>query len=217
MAKKNKRPIYEMQIDMLDADNGIQAISLVSSPAIQEGWVALSEQHKVELKVIDSVKQVVTGPVLIPGQLILRIDESTGEEYDIMFPAETVAKAAELYMRRQQNLNATIEHKVSTQQVEFYESWISVDSKKDKSAVLLGKEYPVGTWFVSAKITDSELFSEAVMTGKLTGFSLEGLFSEKLIKASAANIDVEASNFDPNESKLQELTIILEEYLSSLK
>ena len=61
-------PIFEVTID----DNeklGIDEIALVSSPAIEELWVAMSKEEEIKLSA-DGDKQILTGPALIPDKLI---------------------------------------------------------------------------------------------------------------------------------------------------
>lgn len=101
--------------------------------------------------------------------------------------------------------------------VNLVESWIVADSAKDKSYALLGKKYPVGTWMGSMKIDNNEIWMQYVKTGKVHGFSIEAMLGQKLIEQSAVNIPNEGVDLDPEELKLQDLRIILEEYLSTLK
>jgi len=37
--RKKRKKVYEMQIDEMDNQSGVFAISLVSDPAIEENWV----------------------------------------------------------------------------------------------------------------------------------------------------------------------------------
>jgi hypothetical protein len=57
------------------------------------------------------------------------------------------------------------------------ESWIVEDPKKDKSA-LYGMEMPKGTWMVSMKIDNDEIYEKAVQK-EIRGFSIEGYFADK--------------------------------------
>ena len=63
--------IIELFIDESNLEDGIDAISLVESPAIEENFVALSK-HKVEFKTIDSEKRIIVGLALVPDKLIYR-------------------------------------------------------------------------------------------------------------------------------------------------
>ena len=39
---------------------------------------------------------------------------------------------------------------------------------------------PVGTWMVSVKVNNDEIWEEFVKTKRVKGFSIEGFFSDKL-------------------------------------
>jgi hypothetical protein len=181
--RKPRKKVYEMQIDEMDNMSGVFAISLVSDPAIEENWVYMSKQKPTNLAQISADKRLLLGPVLVPSKLIPRIDEETGEEYDITFTPETIEKAAHLYMQRQMNNNATLEHSEDVQDVSTVESWIIVDPEKDKS-VKFGMNYPKGTWMAMMKVNNPEIWNDFVKTGKIKGFSIEGMLGHELVKAS---------------------------------
>ena len=67
-------PVYKIGINEEDDRTGVKVVSFVSSPAIEEGFVALSKAKEKEFVALaDDVKQVITGPALIPDIEILRI------------------------------------------------------------------------------------------------------------------------------------------------
>jgi hypothetical protein len=59
------------------------------------------------------------------------------------------------------------------------ESWIIEDEQKDKSRIY-GLEMPVGTWMVSMKVNNDDVWNNYVKTGKVKGFSIEGFFVDKV-------------------------------------
>ena len=178
-----KKKVYSMFIDEEDMDAGVFAISLVESPAIEANWITLSKQLKIELATADTEKRILLGPVLIPNKLIPRLDEETGEEYDIKFDEAVIEKAAQLYMMRQHNNDATLEHAESINDLSVVESWLVVDSKNDKSNAY-GLSYPIGTWMVMMKVNNPIIWEDYVKNGVVKGFSLEGLFGHNLVEAS---------------------------------
>jgi len=182
MAEKKKK-IYKMFIDEEDMDSGVFAISLVADPAIESNWIYLSKQHRIELAEVNKEKRLLLGPVLIPNKEIPRIDDVTGEEYDIVFDEAVIEKAAQLFLQRQHNNSSTLEHETELNDISIVESWLVADSKADKSNAY-GLSYPKGTWLVMAKVNNDEIWSEYVKTGKVKGFSLEGLFGHNLVEAS---------------------------------
>ena len=182
MATSKKR-VYKMFIDEEDMDSGVFAISLVADPAIESNWIYLSKQHKIELAEVNKEKRLLLGPVLIPNKEIPRIDDETGEEYDIVFDEAVIEKAAQLFLQRQHNNSSTLEHERPIDDISIVESWLVADPKADKSNAY-GLSYPKGTWLVMAKVNNDEIWSEYIKTGKVKGFSLEGLFGHNLVEAS---------------------------------
>lgn len=166
--------IIELIIDENNLEDGIEAISLVESPAIEENFVALS-RHKVEFKSVDNEKRIVVGLALVPDKEIFR--KSGDYAYKIMFSKETVKKASELYLKRLKNNNATIEHELAVKGVSLIESWIVEDPNMDKTN-LYKLDAPEGAWAVVMKIDNDEIW-EDVKQGKYLGFSIEGFFSQK--------------------------------------
>lgn len=162
----------ELFIDDED-QSGIEAISLVEFPAIEENFVALSK-HKIELKTMDEEKRLVVGLALVPDKKIYR--NNGGFEYNITFSKDTVRKAAEKYLKSLKIHNATIEHEMEVDGVYLTESWIVEDLQKDKTA-LYDLNAPEGAWAVSMRIENDEIWQD-VKAGKYLGFSIEGIFNE---------------------------------------
>ena len=165
----------ELFIDESKEEDGIEAISLVEFPAIEENFVALSK-HKVEFKTVDSEKRIIVGLALVPNKLIYR--RKGNYEYNITFSTETVRKASELYLKRLKNNNTTLEHAEFTGGVSVIESWIVEDPEKDKTA-LYGLNAVKGAWAVTMKIDNDEVW-EGVKQGKYLGLSIEGMFSDNV-------------------------------------
>jgi len=154
-----------------ESEEGVFAISLVDSPAIEKNFIALSSEY-VELKVLDEEKRIVVGFALIPEKRIYRRVED--KEFNIFFTKETVRKASELFMK-QLNLNKfTTEHEKEVKGVSVIESWIVEDPKNDKSNIYkLGAKG--GEWVVMSKIYNDQVWQE-VKDGKFKGYSIEGYF-----------------------------------------
>jgi len=167
--------IIELILDENNEMNGIEAISLVEFPAIEEDFVALKTQ-KVEFKAIDEDKRIVVGLALIPNKPIYR---RQGEyEFYIYFSKETVRKSAELFLKNNKTNEATLEHKLKAKGVSVIESWIVEDPEKDKTS-LYGLNATQGSWAVIMKIYDDEVWKD-VKAGKYKGLSIEGYFADKL-------------------------------------
>ncbi len=200
--------IVELLLDEESLQAGIQAISVVESPAIEEDFVALKdEQPKIELKTIDKEKRILMGAALIPNKPIYR--RNGEDEYYIYFSGDTVRKASELFFINGNQNKATLEHQMDVQGTSVVESWI-IEGEQDKSR-MYGMDLPVGTWMVSMKILNDELWEGYVKSGKVKGFSIEGYFVDK----------VEASKQDPEEQeaekKLKEIEDAILSALGSVK
>ena len=67
---------------------------------------------------------------------------------------------------------------MSIQNLTVVESWLVDNPKMDKS-VNYGLNVPKGTWMVSMKVNNDEIWNDYVKTGKVKGFSIEGFFSDQ--------------------------------------
>lgn len=168
--------IVELVLDLDDEQSGIEAISVVESPAIEENFVALNK-HEILLKEVNSEKRILMGAALVPNKQIYRRNDKTDEEYYIYFSEDTVRKASELFFKKSNHQNATLEHNENVEGTTIVESWIVENSKQDKSAIY-GMDMPVGTWMVSMKIDNDEIYKKA-KDGDIKGFSIEGYFADK--------------------------------------
>jgi len=166
----------ELYIDEENEFSGIEAISVVENPAIEEDFIAL-KKHEVQLAEVDAEKRILMGPALIPNKQIYRTNGE--EEYNIFFSEDTVKKASELFLSRGKQNNSTLEHQVDIQGLSVVESWIIEDTDMDKSKKY-GLSLPKGTWMVSVKVNNDDIWNNYVKEGKVKGFSIEGFFADKL-------------------------------------
>ena len=166
--------IIELIIDEKDEQSGIDAVSVVKSPAIEENFVALNK-HEIALKEVNEEKRLLMGAALIPNKQIYR--HNGKDEYYIFFSEKTVRKASELFLMRGNQNNATYEHKQELNGMSVVESWIIENEKTDKSR-LYGFDLPVGTWMISMKVNNEDVWKD-VKEGKVKGFSIEGYFADK--------------------------------------
>ena len=168
--------LIELIIDDKEEMQGVDAISIVENPAIESDFIALKSQE-IKMAEVDKEKRILMGAVLIPEKPIYR---RNGEnEYYIYFSKDTVNKASQLFFKNGNQSNWTFEHDKAITGLTVVESWIVEDTTKDKSA-LYNLNVPVGTWMASVKVDDTELWQNFVKTGKVKGFSLEGIFADKL-------------------------------------
>ena len=154
---------------------GIYAISLVDKPAIEVDFVMLSKQNNIKLADVQKKKNMAYGAILIPDQLIYRVDPETQEEYYAKYSAEVIEKCVELFMKKNQHHNATLMHEIPVQGLTVVQIWTSM-GKSDKS-VELGFDLPVGTAYVGMKVDDPQIL-EDIEAGLYKGFSIEAWFMQ---------------------------------------
>jgi hypothetical protein len=168
--------IIELILDEMQEMMGIQAISIVENPAIEENFIALNKQE-VQFAKKDAEKRILMGAALIPNKPIYR--KSGEEEFYVYFTKETIRRASEMFFQNGNQNQSTLEHEAELQGLSVVESWIVEDEQKDKSRIY-GLEMPVGTWMVSMKVNNDDVWNNYVKTGKVKGFSIEGFFVDKV-------------------------------------
>jgi hypothetical protein len=170
--------LIELIIDSEMELSGIDAISIVENPAIEENWIALNEQPKeYHFADVDKEKKIIMGAMLVPDKPIYRRDEENGEYY-IYFSQDTIRKCMEMFFQNGNQSNATFEHQESIKGLTVVESWIVEDTEKDKSN-LYNLNVPVGTWMGTIKVENEVIWKDYIKTGKVKGFSIEGYFADK--------------------------------------
>ena len=176
--KRKKTRIVELVISEDSQELTIDAISLVTSPAIEEDFVFFGKgKNNLTLAKIDEEKRMLVSPALIPLKNIYRYDANTDTDYYVYFSKETVAQAAALYLKHNNHHKATYEHEDRVSGVLTIESWIK-EGDKDKSSYY-GFDLPIGTWFVKMKIENEDLWQE-IKKGSVRGLSIEGYFVDKM-------------------------------------
>lgn len=162
-------------------NEGVYAISLVESPAMEDEWVALSKQkepEKLQFSAVDDKRRLLLGAVLIPNKEILRVD-ADGNKFAIKFSSKTIEELSHNWIKQGNQNNSTAEHEIQLNGVSFVETWQVDDPKIDKSA-LYGKNYKKGTWVAMAKVSP-ELYKQAT-DGTFKGFSIDALLGLEQIK-----------------------------------
>ena len=178
---------------------GVFAISLVENPAIEIDFIALSKENIIKLAEVSEEKRLLISPVLIPNQPIYRRDDQ-GNEFNIVFPEETILKAQQNFYKQGFQRNSNIEHdyNLTLNDVTFVESWIKEDDTHDKS-LKYGFNLPNGTWFAVMKVENDEAWQK-VKNGEVKGFSIEG------------NFDLEKINLSNNMSFKEQFREVLVEF-----
>ena len=173
-----------------EENEGVYAVSLVSDPAIGVNFITLSKHKEIKLATVNEEQRILMGAILIPNQPIYRNQD--GQEFNIVFPKETIKKVQQNFALKGYQNNSTIEHSgTNIPNVTFVESWIKEDEVHDKS-VHYGFSEEVGTWFGLMKVNNDEIWNDYVKTGKVKGFSIDGVFDmEKVNLKTEINMNLE--------------------------
>jgi len=194
--------IIELIIDETEEVSGIEAISIVSAPAIEEGFIALKNEEQVRLAEVDKDKRLLIGAALIPDKTIYR--KTGDEEFYIYFSKETVARASQMYLQAGNQGQATLEHaSEKLEGMNIVESWLIEDEVHDKSRKY-GLNLPLGTWMVTMKVDNDFIWNEQVKQNLVSGFSIEGYFIDRLKKNKT-------DNYSQDDKLLKQIIDVLEQ------
>ena len=180
--------IVELLIDEEQLLSGIEAISIVDEPAIEENFIALSKQQEIQLAEVSKDKKILMGAALVPNKNIYR--RNGEDEYYIFFSEDTVRQASQLFLMRGNQNKSTLEHQAELHGLSVVESWIIEDEVHDKSRKY-DMDLPIGTWMVSMKVNNDEVWNDYVKTGLVKGFSIEGYFKDKLEMSAIDDVENE--------------------------
>ena len=204
--------IIELVIDEESEEySGIEAISVVESPAIEEEFIALKKEDQVRLAEISKEKRLLMGAALIPDKPIYR--KSDDNEFYIYFSKDTVAKASQMFLQAGNQGQATMEHaSKKLEGMTVVESWIVEDLVHDKSKKY-SLDMPIGTWMVSMKVDNDEIWNNYVKKNKIKGFSIEGYFADKLSRPKDKINDI----YTKDDKLLKDIIDVLEESNTNTK
>lgn len=205
--------IIELVIDEESEEfSGIEAISVVSAPAIEEDFIALKNEDKIRLAEVSKEKRLLMGAALIPDKPIYR--KSGDHEFYIYFSKDTVAKASQMFLKSGNQGQATMEHaSEKLDGMTVVESWIVESDLYDKSKKY-GLDMPIGTWMVSMKVDNDEIWNNYVKKNKIKGFSIEGYFADKL---SNRPKDKRKDTYSEDDKLLKEIIDVLKESKTNSK
>jgi hypothetical protein len=166
-------PIYEISIDLNNEETTVSFNSLVHDPAHEISFQTFANAKRFEF---NDVEQVISGVAISADTPIYRYDSKTKEEYYVVFTKPAIKDIIFDYARRRNFNNVNLEH--SHDQVRddlFMIHSYQVDVAKGFTAPERFKDVNDGSWIVSYKTPNSELYNRA-KSGEWTGFSIEGDF-----------------------------------------
>lgn len=126
-------------------------------------------------KVMNEEKRIISGPLMIPNELIYRNNERFGEHY-VKFSPETIQQIAIKYSKKgyQNNVNLMHDSKQVVEGITMFEMFIK-DSERGIQAMKGFEELPDGTLFGSYFVENEDVWKR-IKSGEFKGFSVEGLF-----------------------------------------
>jgi hypothetical protein len=169
---KKDLPIYEIKIDLNDADTEVTFNSLVYSPAHEINYDMFSKAHRFQFS---EEENVIIGVAISADTPIYRYDPISNEEYYVVFTKQAIKDIVYDYARKGNFNNVNIEHN-SQDVVDDVAMIVSyqIDESKGLTAPERFKEVKDGSWIVGYKVSD-EIFAKA-KAGEWQGFSIEGFF-----------------------------------------
>lgn len=166
------KPLLRLTIN--GDEDGVNIISLVEFPAVEQNFIQLSKQYPMQLS-LNEEKRELLGVALIPNFPIYRRDEQG--EYYITFNAESIRKIAIDFYRKLNVNMADMEHTHDMEDgITYFQSMIL--DKENGICPAAFKDLPDGSWLVGCKVDNDSVWN-AVKSGEVKGFSIDGYFHEE--------------------------------------
>lgn len=161
-------PVYNIVVGNA---KGIQKMSLVENPAVDENFIAFAKEEKLKFSV-DEEQHIVFGVALRADFPIYRNDNQRGEYY-VVFTKDAVRDMYEKFMMDGAN-NVNLNHSQDTDGCYIIQSFIK---DVDKGINPTGfEDVEDGSWFCAYKIENEDVWAK-VKSGDYNGFSIEGTFN----------------------------------------
>ena len=179
-------------IDINEDDNtGLDAISLVSTPAVEIDFLCFEKEDSVEISFsANEDKHIISGIALRADFPIYR--RNGDYEYYVVFTKEIIRKIVNKYAKNGLFNSVNLQHN----DLNFTNKAIMIESYIiDKERGICPTEFSDiedGSWYVSFHIEDEMLWKEIKDGKELKAFSVQGLFN--LIEDSVANTEEKLSH-----------------------
>ena len=154
--------LVEKVVNILSTDDDIK---------LSESGISIKSEDSVVTRIVEknSTKQIVSGPVLVPGEA-----DNSGD----IVSKNKIEDLAYSYLRKYGNVDKQHQLANKAEVVESYITPTELSYKVDGEDV----NVPEGSWWLSVKVTDEETWQQ-VENGELNGFSImavnKGESSEK--------------------------------------
>lgn len=178
-------------IDINEDDNtGLDAISLVSTPAVEIDFLCFEKDGSKEISFsANEDKHIISGIALRADFPIYR--RNGDYEYYVVFTKEIIRKIVNKYAKNGLFNSVNLQHNDHnfTNKAIMIESYI-IDKERGICPIEFS-DIEDGSWYVSFHIEDEMLWNEVKDGNILKGFSVQGLFN--LIEDSVANAEEKLS------------------------
>lgn len=180
-------PNYELSTD--DAGSNIYETSYVFNPATDKSMLYFNDESKKSnlgfaKPTVEGWQRITSGVFMMPDTKYIRVDKD-GNYYTVSFSKESLYSALIKYLKAGNGDNVKVEH--NGQLLEGFvaiEHWIIKEAKTISPVLGLSlkdmgynpQDIPVGTVMKSTYIADEQFWNDMILTGKVTGYSLGGLF-----------------------------------------
>lgn len=148
----------------------------------------LTERKQDEYKFgVNDEQRMLYAPTMIPNKLIRRYEN--GQEFYVRFSKDSIKRAAYKFLMEKRIDKVNLEHSdTKFKDVYLVESWISGKDDKIYDYGFSKEDVPEGSWIVGYKVYNDDVWDNYIKTGKIKGFSVEGLF-EMDFKKSKQSLD----------------------------
>ena len=164
-------PLYNLVIDD-DENLGVDKISLVTYPAVEENFLLFDETKRADysFSIQNEEKRIVSGIAMVADRPIYR-ETPDKKGYYVIFSKDTIEKIAHRFAKNNYAFNISTQHKTDVDNCYVVESFII-----NKERGICPKEFADvedGSWYTSVKIDNQELWNEIKNGEGLNGFSVE--------------------------------------------
>lgn len=175
-------PIIDLTADNLE--EGLNEIALVENPAIQKSFFAFKEDEEPQeykFQTIDEEKRILAGALLVADFPIYR--NQNGKEFYARFTKANIEKIVDKAVKNKLIDKFNFEHQTGDLINDIYiQQHFIVDSVNGVNAPNYYPTLSDGSWFGFIKVNNDEVWNDYVKTGKVKGFSIEGLFGAEKIE-----------------------------------
>ena len=186
-----KLPVFKMKINKEDTSaQAVEYIALVDYAANELEWIQFHKHFKFSE---DKDKRLIMGAFLVADMPIYRKmkmpnSDEIGEFY-VVFDKETIYEIIQKYFRNGYTSNFNLMHDSNqrTEGVYLIESFF-VDASRGVSPPKAFEGISDGSWIATVKVDNDEVWDAYVKTGKLKGFSPEGLFGLEYVSTEDEKI-----------------------------